>query len=159
MDLARAPCRAPLTARKMGSGYENDIMLHRNILSQDSLPVPSKPAKVTNNEVHVNIDNILSFQHFILFSTKEMSHKCSWLESLEIARRRFWKFNSKYIESIKTAPDISAARYKLSTLAKVVCQFKLSWHKSRYKETLENHHYLKSILKSYLPKLFIYKVF
>ena len=23
MDLARAPCRAPLTARKMGSGYEN----------------------------------------------------------------------------------------------------------------------------------------
>jgi hypothetical protein len=25
MDLARAPCRAPLTARKMGSGYENDI--------------------------------------------------------------------------------------------------------------------------------------
>jgi hypothetical protein len=24
MDLARAPCRAPLTARKMGSGYEND---------------------------------------------------------------------------------------------------------------------------------------
>ena len=25
MDLARAPCRAPLTARKMGSGYENDF--------------------------------------------------------------------------------------------------------------------------------------
>ena len=24
MDLARAPCRAPLTARKKGSGYEND---------------------------------------------------------------------------------------------------------------------------------------
>jgi hypothetical protein len=24
MDLARAPCRAPLTARKMGSGYENE---------------------------------------------------------------------------------------------------------------------------------------
>jgi hypothetical protein len=23
LDLARAPCRAPLTARKMGSGYEN----------------------------------------------------------------------------------------------------------------------------------------
>ena len=23
MDLARAPCRAPLTARKKGSGYEN----------------------------------------------------------------------------------------------------------------------------------------
>jgi hypothetical protein len=23
MDLARAPCRAPLTARKMGSAYEN----------------------------------------------------------------------------------------------------------------------------------------
>jgi hypothetical protein len=23
MDLAIAPCRAPLTARKMGSGYEN----------------------------------------------------------------------------------------------------------------------------------------
>ena len=37
-----------------------------------------------------------------------------WLESLEIARRRFRKFNSKYIESIKIcAPDISAARYKL----------------------------------------------
>ena len=29
-------------------------MLHRNILSQDSLPVPSKPAKVTNNEVTNN---------------------------------------------------------------------------------------------------------
>ena len=25
MDLARAPCRAPLTARKKGSGYENGI--------------------------------------------------------------------------------------------------------------------------------------
>ena len=25
MDLARAPCRAPLTARKMGSGYENGM--------------------------------------------------------------------------------------------------------------------------------------
>ena len=25
MDLARTPCRAPLTARKMGSGYENDV--------------------------------------------------------------------------------------------------------------------------------------
>ena len=25
MDLARAPCRAPLTARKMGSGYENAV--------------------------------------------------------------------------------------------------------------------------------------
>jgi hypothetical protein len=24
MDLARAPCRAPLTARKKGSGYENE---------------------------------------------------------------------------------------------------------------------------------------
>jgi hypothetical protein len=28
MDLARAPRRAPLTARKMGSGYENGAM-HR----------------------------------------------------------------------------------------------------------------------------------
>ena len=27
MDLARAPCRAPLTARKKGSGYENEIAL------------------------------------------------------------------------------------------------------------------------------------
>ena len=26
MDLARAPCRAPLTARKKGSGYENGKM-------------------------------------------------------------------------------------------------------------------------------------
>ena len=26
MDLARAPCRAPLTARKKGSGYENGAM-------------------------------------------------------------------------------------------------------------------------------------
>ena len=25
MDLARAPCRAPLTARKKGSGYENGV--------------------------------------------------------------------------------------------------------------------------------------
>ena len=25
MDLARAPCRAPLTARKKGSGYENGL--------------------------------------------------------------------------------------------------------------------------------------
>ena len=25
MDLARAPCRAPLTARKKGSGYENEV--------------------------------------------------------------------------------------------------------------------------------------
>ena len=25
MDLARAPCRAPLTARKKGSGYENAV--------------------------------------------------------------------------------------------------------------------------------------
>ena len=32
MDLARAPCRAPLTARKMGSGYENGqaVDLRRN---------------------------------------------------------------------------------------------------------------------------------
>ena len=28
MDLARAPCRAPLTARKMGSGYENDFIVN-----------------------------------------------------------------------------------------------------------------------------------
>ena len=27
MDLARAPCRAPLTARKKGSGYENGLAL------------------------------------------------------------------------------------------------------------------------------------
>ena len=27
MDLARAPRRAPLTARKKGSGYENEIDL------------------------------------------------------------------------------------------------------------------------------------
>ena len=30
-----------------------------------------------------------------------------WLGSLEIARRRFWKFNSKYIESIKIARPTS----------------------------------------------------
>jgi hypothetical protein len=33
-----------------------------------------------------------------------------WLESLEIARRRFRKFNSKYIESIKIARPISPPR-------------------------------------------------
>ena len=27
MDLARAPRRAPLTARKRGSGYENELQL------------------------------------------------------------------------------------------------------------------------------------
>ena len=27
MDLARAPCRAPLTARKKGSGYENVLYI------------------------------------------------------------------------------------------------------------------------------------
>ena len=29
MDLARAPCRAPLTARKKGSGYENGSFLKK----------------------------------------------------------------------------------------------------------------------------------
>jgi hypothetical protein len=29
MDLARAPCRAPLTARKKGSGYENETVPSR----------------------------------------------------------------------------------------------------------------------------------
>ena len=28
MDLARAPRRAPLTARKKGSGYENGVRAH-----------------------------------------------------------------------------------------------------------------------------------
>ena len=32
MDLARAPRRAPLTARKMGSGYENGSV-HENTIS------------------------------------------------------------------------------------------------------------------------------
>ena len=27
MDLARAPRRAPLTARKKGSGYENEVTI------------------------------------------------------------------------------------------------------------------------------------
>jgi hypothetical protein len=31
MDLARAPCRAPLTARKMGSGYENANGLKKTV--------------------------------------------------------------------------------------------------------------------------------
>jgi hypothetical protein len=30
MDLARAPRRAPLTARKKGSGYENGCYLRRH---------------------------------------------------------------------------------------------------------------------------------
>ena len=29
MDLARAPCRAPLTARKKGSGYENGLVQNK----------------------------------------------------------------------------------------------------------------------------------
>ena len=34
MDLARAPCRAPLTARKKGSGYENgDKQCEHNLLT------------------------------------------------------------------------------------------------------------------------------
>jgi hypothetical protein len=39
MDLARAPCRAPLTARKMGSGYENVVELAkaRNLISDTLL--------------------------------------------------------------------------------------------------------------------------
>ena len=47
MDLARAPCRAPLTARKKGSGYENDIESAKPIsypepsLSDSSLSEPS----------------------------------------------------------------------------------------------------------------------
>ena len=31
MDLARAPRRAPLTARKKGSGYENENATDRNL--------------------------------------------------------------------------------------------------------------------------------
>ena len=34
MDLARAPRRAPLTARKKGSGYENDNCCRNTILHQ-----------------------------------------------------------------------------------------------------------------------------
>ena len=30
MDLARAPCRVPLTARKMGSGYENAFRMYKH---------------------------------------------------------------------------------------------------------------------------------
>jgi hypothetical protein len=35
MDLARAPCRAPLTARKMGSGYENEFGPKMELLHVD----------------------------------------------------------------------------------------------------------------------------
>ena len=34
MDLARAPCRAPLTARKKGSGYENDRAQPHSIITR-----------------------------------------------------------------------------------------------------------------------------
>jgi hypothetical protein len=40
MDLARAPCRAPLTAREMGSGYENATLRIKYFLRQT---IPLKP--------------------------------------------------------------------------------------------------------------------
>ena len=39
MDLARAPCRAPLTARKKGSGYENGNPVE--LVVPDALPSTS----------------------------------------------------------------------------------------------------------------------
>ena len=50
MDLARAPRRAPLTARKKGSGYENDVP-------------PCQPRSQGLNEVasvHVSIQQFAS---------------------------------------------------------------------------------------------------
>ena len=40
MDLARAPRRRPLTARKKGSGYENESMPVRGLGSVMPLPNP-----------------------------------------------------------------------------------------------------------------------
>ena len=39
MDLARAACRAPLTARKKGSGYEN-VLNHATVTTPFSYPEP-----------------------------------------------------------------------------------------------------------------------
>ena len=50
MDLARATCRAPLTARKKGSGYENDLQRWRQPRSQ-ALPSYLNKREEPGNEV------------------------------------------------------------------------------------------------------------
>jgi hypothetical protein len=58
MDLARAPRRAPLTARKKGSGYENDTSFEYGELVQQagqprSQALPSCGGKTLAGAGHV----------------------------------------------------------------------------------------------------------
>jgi hypothetical protein len=72
MDLARAPCRAPLTARKMGSGDENgrlgdwhDIYFLPEC-TPTSLSVPAVRTFIrTDRYIHRGIISILVCYQFI----------------------------------------------------------------------------------------------
>ena len=69
MDLARAPCRAPLTARKKGSGYENvsHVVFTRNMEISGQEINTYKPFY---NYINIDLYLYVKSSHYVLFKTR-----------------------------------------------------------------------------------------
>ena len=67
MDLARAPRRRPLTARKKGSGYENDVVFTRNMEISGQEINTYKPFY---NYINIDLYLYVKSSHYVLFKTR-----------------------------------------------------------------------------------------